>query len=116
LRPQTGKLYTTGLRWQEGPQRSALTYFRGRYDNEIIHDPGAGPLGGNVNLDDDTRRDGVTLNSQWTLDDGLWMTFNATLQRARFVNGPYARNDVPGVPRRSGYLQFDWRALHWLQL
>lgn len=116
LRPQTGKLYTTGLRWQEGPQRSALTYFRGRYENEIIYDPGAGPSGGNVNLDDDTRRDGVTLNSQWTLDDGLWMTFNATLQRARFVNGPYARNDVPGVPRRSGYLQFDWRALDWLQL
>src|SRR5690606_19768976 len=70
----------------------------------------------NVNLDDDTRRDGFTLNSQWILDQGLWLTFNATLQRARFVDGPYARNDIPGVPHRSGYVQFDWQAMDWLLL
>lgn len=114
--PQTGKLYTTGLRWQQGRQRSSLTYWRGRYENEIIYDPGAGPFGGNTNLDDDTRRDGITLNSQWQLEDGLWLTVNGTLQRARFVDGPYARNDVPGVPERSGYLQLDWQALDWLRI
>lgn len=119
VRPQTGKVYTAGLRWQEGAQRSALTYFRGRYENEIIYDPhhpNNNWFGGNINLEDDTRRDGITLNSQWTLDEGIWLTFNATLQRARFVDGDYARNDVPGVPRRSGYVQFDWQATNWLQL
>ena len=111
LRPQTGDVYTSGMRWHDGRQRSMLTYWYARFDDEIIYDP---ITFSNTNLDDRTRRRGVTLNSRWRLDEGLWMTFNATLQNAQFADGPFSNNQIPDVPRRSGYLQIDWEALPWL--
>ncbi|MBA3980862.1 MAG: ligand-gated channel [Alcanivorax sp.] len=111
LAPQTGEVYTGGLRWQEGRQRSSLTYWHARFDNEIAFDPATFT---NINRDDRTRRQGYTLNSRWRLDDGLWMTFNATLQSAEFAEGPFRNRQIPEVPRRSGYLQLDWDATDWL--
>ncbi|MCH8543329.1 MAG: TonB-dependent receptor [Alcanivorax sp.] len=110
--PQTGRVYTTGMRWRDGRQRSSITYWRARYDNEIIFIPGMG----NVNLEDRTQRQGYTLNSQWRLDEDIWFTINGTLQTSEFDEGPFKGNQIPQIPRRSGYMQIDWDALPWLTI
>lgn len=114
--PQTGRTYTAGASWQEGRQHSKLTLWRGRFEDEIIFDPSVGTFGQNVNLDDPTRRKGVSLNTRWELDDDLMLTLNGTWQRATFESGPWAHNDVPLVPDRTGYLRADWSPLEWLRV
>ena len=117
LRPQTGHTYTAGASWSEDNQHSRLTFWRGRFANEILFDPNAGGgSGGYVNLDDATLRKGVSLNSRWELDDDLMLTLNGSYQRAVFEGGRYARNEVPLVPGKSAYMRADWQALPWLRV
>lgn len=118
LKAQTGHTYTAGASWKEESQHSKLTFWRGRFENEIIFDPnaGMGGSGSNVNLDHPTLRKGVSLNSRWELDDNLMLTLNGSYQRAVFEGGPYDNNEVPLVPKRNAYLRADWQALSWLRV
>lgn len=116
LTAQTGHTYTAGADWTEGSQHSRLTFWRGRFQSEIIFDPNAGTNGLNRNLDDPTLRKGVSLNSRWELDDNLMLTLNGSYQHAVFEGGPYANHEVPLVPNKSAYMRADWQALSWLKV
>ncbi|MFN3714004.1 MAG: TonB-dependent receptor [Alcanivoracaceae bacterium] len=109
---QKGKLYSAGASWQKGRQRSALTGWHGDFRNEIHYDVNAGE---SLNLDP-TRRYGVSLNTRWELDPSLWLTINGSYQRARFRGGAYEGNELPLVPRQSGYARFDWLPLDTLSI
>jgi iron complex outermembrane recepter protein len=112
LKPQTGVLYTAGAEWRQANQFSVLTFWQGRFDNEILFDPDAnGGWGANINLDDRTLREGMTLNSRWQLDRAVGMTINGSLQRAVFDSGANQGNDIPLVAEKTGYLLFDWQLL-----
>lgn len=113
---QTGRTYTAGAGWREQRQHSKLTFWRGRFEDEIVFDPSAGLFGQNVNLDEPTGRKGVSLNSRFELDDNLMLTVNASYQRATFEGGPNEHNEVPLVPRQTAYLRADWQALSWLRV
>ncbi len=115
LKPQTGVTESVGASWSQQRQHSVLTFWRGRFDDEIVYDPSAGLFGANVNLDDPTRRQGISLNSRWTLREDLWLTFNGTLQDAEFDGGDNAGNDIPLVAERSAYVALDWQATHWMR-
>ncbi|EKF74234.1 TonB dependent receptor [Alcanivorax hongdengensis A-11-3] len=109
--PQTGHTYTAGASWAQGRQHSTLTFWRAQIGNEIVYDPITGT---NRNLDDDTRHQGISLNSRWKLDKDLALTINGSVQQARFDGGSYDRNDVPLVPESTLQLIADWQALPWL--
>jgi iron complex outermembrane receptor protein len=117
LRAQTGHTHTAGASWAEGNQHSRLTFWRGRFDHEILFDPNAGGgSGAHVNLDNATVRKGVSLNSRWELDDNLMVTLNGSYQHAVFQNGPYANDEIPLVPNKNAYIRADWQALSWLRV
>src|SRR5690606_37642151 len=105
LKPQTGRLTSLGASWQEGQQHSTLTLWRGTFDNEIVYDATAGLFGwgANVNLPDPTLREGASLNSRWQLDEHWSLTANASVQRARFRDGPFEDKDIPLVPETTVY-------------
>lgn len=113
LKVQTGRLYSTGMAWHDGDQRAVLTLWRGNFRNEIHYDVNAGE---NLNLDP-TRRYGVSFNSRWQLlNESLWLTLNGGYQRAQFRQGAYEDNEVPLVPRQTGYARLDWQVLPALSL
>lgn len=116
LEPQTGRTYTAGATWKKDRQHSTLTLWQGRFEDEIIYDPSAGFFGGNVNLDDPTRRRGASLNSRWQLEEDLSLSFNGTYQRATFAGGQYEDNEVPLVPLQTAYLRADYDVTGWLRL
>src|SRR5690625_7479817 len=68
------------------------------------------------NWDDKIGHSGFSLNSRWRLDEGVWLTLNASFQKATFKEGVYKGNVVPNAPRRTGYAQLNWRALEWLDI
>ncbi len=101
---QTGRLASAGADWQRGRSRLTVTGWSGHFSNEIAYDPDAGE---NVNLDD-TRRYGVSINARARVLPALTLTANGSYQRARFDDGINAGNEVPVVPRQTGYLRADW--------
>lgn len=113
LSPQTGKLASLGAGWREGRQHSTLTLWRGTFEDEIVFDP---ITFFNANLPDPTLREGVSLNSHWQLDEAWSLTANASVQRARFRDGPFEDKDIPLVPETTVYAQLDWQATPWMQL
>lgn len=113
LEPQTGILASFGAAWSDGSQSSTLTIWRGTFEDEIVYDPLSFA---NVNLPDDTLREGASLNSNWALDDAWSLTFNVSLQRARFQDGPLEDNDIPLVPETTMYAQIGWQTTPWLEL
>jgi len=113
LAPQTGKLTSLGAGWREGRQHSTLTFWRGTFRDEIVFDP---VTFFNANLPDPTLREGVSLNSHWQLDEQVSLTANASVQRARFRDGPFEDKDIPLVPETTVYAQLDWQATPWMQL
>ena len=112
LRVQTGELYSAGAHWRAAEHRAVLTFWYGRFRNEIHYDANAFE---NVNLDP-TRRRGVSLNSRWQLAAPLTLTLNGSYQQAHFAAGVYDGNEVPLVPRETGYARLDFNPLSWLSL
>lgn len=107
---QTGKTVSLGAKWQNQDQYSALTLWQGKFNNEIAFDPISFT---NYNLDD-TKRQGVSLNSYWKLDNTLWLAVSGTYQEAKFDKGVNKDNNVPLVPRISAYARADWQPLEQL--
>ena len=115
LIPQTDKVLTAGMRWQQAAQQSTLTTWYGKFDDEILYlDNGSG-FCCNTNLEDQTRRQGVSLNTRFELDSDLWLTLNGSWQEATFAEGDLRGNDLPQIPEYSAFGQFDWQALNWLR-
>lgn len=120
VRPQTGRTYTTGAEWRKGKQHSTLTLWRARFQDEIIFDSSVDGMPFsfccNVNSEHPTLRKGASLNSRWKLDDDLFLVINGTYQRGKYESGPNEGNEIPGVPRQTGYLRFDYQSTDWLEL
>ena len=115
LKPQTGELLSAGMRWNKQRQQSTLTTWYGKFEDEILFlDSGSG-FCCNTNLDDRTRRQGVSLNTRFMLDEDLWLTLNGSWQEATFAEGTLRGNDLPLVPEYTAYGQLDWQALTWLR-
>lgn len=111
--PETGQLYSGTLAWSDNGQSSALSYWYGTRDNQFLYDTTNNQFN---NLADKTSHSGFSLNSRWRLDKNVWLTLNGTVQKNTFKEGQYKGSRVPQTPRRTGYVQFDWRALQWLDL
>lgn len=107
---QTGKVATLGGKWQKDGQYSTLTLWHGKYRNEIAYNP---VLFTNTNLDD-TKRQGVSLNSYWKLEKNLWLALSGTYQEATFDKGANKGNNVPVVPRVTAYARADWQPVEQL--
>jgi len=113
LVPQEGKIYSATLAWHHDHQRSSITYWDGRFENAVYYDRNSERY---ANRSDDTRRKGFALNSRWQLDDHVWLTLNASLQKTQYREGAWRNKLVPDSPRRTGYAQLDWQAAPWLDV
>jgi len=113
LRSEQGAVYSGTLAWQHEGQRSSITYWDGSHKNALYYDLAQGQYGQQSH---DIRRKGFALNSRWQLDEHVWLTLNATLQKTAFKEGPWRHRQVPDSPRRTGYAQVDWQANDWLGL
>lgn len=113
VEPEIGQLYSGTLAWSDKGQTSALSYWYGTRENQFLYDITSRQF---ENLADKTSHSGFSLNSRWRLDDNVWLTLNGTVQKNTFKEGQYKGGRVPNTPRRTGYLQLDWRALQWLDI
>lgn len=113
LRAEHGAVYSGTLAWQHEGQRSAITYWEGVHKNSLHYDIAQDA---HHQYSDDIRRKGFALNSRWQLDEHVWLTLNATLQKTQFKEGIWRHKQVPNSPRRTGYAQLDWQANDWLGL
>jgi iron complex outermembrane receptor protein len=91
-------------------------------DNEIGYDPNAphplsfpGLFGANVNFDK-TARTGLIIEGDHQLASNFRVAGVYNYINARFTEGPYSGNTIPGVPRDSFKIMTDYdfaRAWHW---
>lgn len=108
-----GSLYSGTLAWQHQGQRSALSYWYGEHHRGFYYDVAQNRF---RQWQDKVRHKGFSLNSRWRLDEGLWLTLNATVQKTTFAEGTLKGKAVPNTPRRTGYAELNWRALPWLDV
>src|SRR5699024_12471779 len=87
-------------------QHSAISYWYGEREHALFYDAANNTMD---NWDDKIGHSGFSLNSRWRLDEGVWLTLNASFQKATFKEGVYKGNVVPNAPRRTGYAQLNWR-------
>lgn len=113
LTAETGRLYSVTLAWRHQRQHSAISYWYGEREHALFYDAANNTMD---NWDDKIGHSGFSLNSRWRLDKGVWLTLNASFQKATFKEGVYKGNVVPNAPRRTGYAQLNWRALEWLDI
>lgn len=102
-----------GVAWELGGERTwnsvavHLALFEHANHNEIGFDPALGFFGANTNFDD-TRRRGGTLDVRWQATAEWDLRALYTYQDARFIDGPYDDNQVPGVSRELAKLSANW--------
>ena len=102
LKPQTGTSWESGLQWQGGGQRYQATLYRLDLTDELLYDPLAtGPSGfpgANINQDQ-TRRDGLLLETEQQLSSRLSVGGQYSFTDSEYRNGHYQGNQVPWVAR-----------------
>ncbi len=100
LSTQTGTSYETGasLRWPDGLVELGL--YRLDLHDEISFDSSSYY---NVNLER-TRRDGLSLETQWSPTRGWRVGGDYALTSAQITGGPFQGNDTPLVPRYTAKL------------
>ncbi|MGK2914562.1 MAG: TonB-dependent receptor [Porticoccaceae bacterium] len=110
-----------GVAWELGGERQwddvkvHLALFEHNNHNEIGFDPARGFFGANTNFDD-TRRRGGTVDMRWQATRAWDLRALYTYQDARFVDGPYDDNRVPGVSRELAKLSGNYAASSALNL
>lgn len=105
LQVQVSRDADIGLSHRSDWMISEVSYFQSDLRNEIGYDPA---LSGNVNYDP-TRREGFHLRHKLALSKLLALRANLQHVQARFVDGPYAGKDVPGVSEWSGNVSLDYQ-------
>jgi len=110
-----------GVAWELGGERQwrqlaiHLALFEHDNRNEIGFDPALGLFGANANFDD-TRRRGGTLETRWQPTSRWDFRALYTYIDARFVDGLYDDNGVPGVSRELAKVSANYApstALNW---
>jgi iron complex outermembrane receptor protein len=119
LETQTGISYELGAEWQQQLNRAKFVVYQLDQDNEIGYDPNApdpfGGFGANVNFDK-TERTGVIIEGDHMLASNFRVAGVYNYVKARFVEGPYSGERVPGVPRDSFKIMTDYdfaKNWHW---
>jgi iron complex outermembrane receptor protein len=120
LKPQTGVSWESGIEWQDGVQRYQATLYRMNlqdelmYDAEIVNPLGFGGKGANINLDQ-TRRDGLLLESERQLSERLSIGGQYSFTDAKYRAGSFNGNDVPGVAPHSASAHLSYEILPGLK-
>src|SRR5699024_7221772 len=96
LIPETRRLASGTVAWRHQGQRSAISYWYGECENALFYDAANNAMD---NWGDKIGHSGFSLNSRWRLDEGVWLTLNASFQKATFKEGVYKNNAVPNAPR-----------------
>lgn len=108
LRVQTSQDVDWGVIHQSGHVQTRVNYFRSHVKNEIGFDPSGCGYACNVNFEP-TEREGIQIQQNLDLSKALSLRTNLRFVKARFLEGRYAGNDVPGVPALTGQLSMDYR-------
>jgi iron complex outermembrane receptor protein len=119
LETQEGVSYELGTEWSVAGNRAKFVVYQLNQDNEIGYDPNApdpfAGLGANVNFDK-TARTGVIIEGDHNLSKNFRVAGAYNYINARFTEGPYSGNTIPGVPRESFKIMTDYdfaRDWHW---
>lgn len=113
LEPQTSQDREIGVDIEGGQLRVRAAIFQIRLENEIYFSPLFGFFGQNINLSP-TQRQGLELDTQWTLSRSLRLFVNLALTGAEFRSGTYggvdvSGNEVPLVPKQTLAVGGSWR-------
>jgi iron complex outermembrane recepter protein len=115
IRPQTSQDVELGARWTEGAYKFEARAYRSQLTDEIGYDPNVVTAlaypGANINFDA-TRRQGMELHADWTLNPQWRLAATAAWRQSTFRAGPYLGKDVPLAPRQSLSLRTDWTPQH----
>jgi len=113
LEPQTSQDREIGVDLESDRLRLRAAVFQMRLENEIYFSPLFGLFGANLNLSP-TQRQGLELDTQWTLTKSLSVFANLALIDAEFRSGVYggvdvSGNEVPLVPKQTLAVGGSWR-------
>jgi len=108
MRVKASRDMDIGLNYQNGSDRTEVSYFRSDVKNEIGFDPSGCGYACNVNFAP-TQRDGVNLRQKWALTKAIALRTHLQYVHAKFVSGTYSGKFVPGVAAFSGNLSFDYQ-------
>ena len=100
LEPQEGITYEVGVdHYFTDTIRSGLTFYWMELENEIYYNPLGGPFGFGANENyDKTRHWGIEFSAEAQPWKWLKIWANYTYTEAKFREGLYKGNEVPGVP------------------
>jgi len=109
LLPQTGRHYSTGLRYAVKDVWVSANFSRADLTHEIFFNP---DTFANANYASGTRHDVAIVSGHWRVHDLLQLGANYTYTRATFRGGAFDGKGIPAVPRNR--FGADWGA-DWLQ-
>jgi iron complex outermembrane receptor protein len=120
LEPQTSHDRELGAEWRGAATRMRASLFQLKLDNEIYFSPIFPPFGANINLSP-TEREGLELESAWSISSTLDLFANYAYTSAKFRSGVYggidvSGRDVPLVPKNVLTLGGSWRIADRTQL
>jgi iron complex outermembrane receptor protein len=114
LKPQTGRHYSTALRYDFKHAWLEASFLRADLRDEIFYNPiGGFGFGANENYSDKTRHDLLMLAGHWTGGSILQFGGNVTHSSATFRGGIYDGNTIPAVAatRAAADWTADWNSL-----
>jgi len=118
LKNQTGDNFEVGLEYNQQGNQFKVNLFRQDLENEIDADPSASPFGdfpANTNLDD-TKRQGISLNSHWFINQTVQLGANYAWLDADFSHGTYKGNRIPLVSKHHFAVNARWQVIPKLSL
>ncbi len=116
LQPQTSRDFEMGSRWTYEAARVELRYYRNRLSNEIGYDPTVinsnsfNGFGANVNFDP-TLRQGLELETRYSVSKTLAVQLNLGVREAKFTDGTHNGRTVPLVARNTMAIRANWQPL-----
>lgn len=105
LLPQTGRHYSTALRYNLDKAWAEIAVSRADLDQEIFYNP---LTFANENYSDKTRHDVITLAVFWDAHDWLQLSGNYTYALTKFRGGSFDGKNIPAVPKNR--LGGSWKA------
>jgi len=109
LLPQTGRHYSTGLRYAVKDAWMSVDFSRANLTHEIFFNP---VTFANTNYTSETRHDVMMVSGHWRAYDLLQLAANYTYTRAVFRGDIFDDKAIPAVPRNR--FGVDWGA-DWFQ-
>ncbi len=105
LQPQTGRHYSTALRYSMSKAWAEISMSRADIDQEIFFNP---LTFANENYGNKTRHDVIAISTFWHAHDWLQLSGNYTYSLAEFRGGAFDSKNIPAVPKNR--FGANWRA------